>query len=405
VSIGTLYLFFICRSDGEQTDTEDEPKSSDINPTLIDRFDISQIISVKLLNENHRRVIWIAYVRVDSNTFPIVIKDYLPNKDIDSYKKYRLNEFNSLSRYRNPINSDEFPYEFSSRTLHEYKHESQLLLNEFKNHSFIVHTFICDHHLKRDLRIFMEYLPLGNLHTYLTHLEQNSLEPLINVFHWIYQLAQVMAYLSNKKIVHRDLATRNILLQNETHIKLSDFGLSRPEGVIPDGQDCILPPRWTAPECFVRNQKISSSADVWSFGVVIWEIYSFGAPPYETYTNNNSQELVGWLKRYLIEQGRRLSRPDSCPESIYDLMCHCWNVNSDKRPRFVDIISDFNGINTRKDCIVPFTHEERKAWKKAKEEYLAISEQVPAQLNGQNVEYVEVEDNENDSKDIIITQL
>jgi len=397
-SFNRHYLFF-------RTVDEEDDSIPDINVNSINHFDISQILSVKLLNENHRRLIWFGMVRLDSTiSFPIIIKDYLPNEDIDSYKQFRLNEFNTDSRHRNNTAIDEFPYEFSSRTRLEYNHESKLLLHELKNHPLIVHTFICNHHLKRDLRIFMEYLPLGNLHSYLTQLEQTSLDPLINAFHWIYQLAQVMAYLSNKKIVHRDLATRNILLQDETHIKLSDFGLSRLEGVLPEGKDRILSPRWAAPECLDRRQAISSCSDVWSFGVVIWEIYSFGAIPYEADTNNNSQELVLLLKRYLIEQGRRLSRPDSCSESVYDLMCHCWNGNSDKRPRFVHIINDLNGMNTRKDCIVPFTREERKAWAKANEEYLAIKLKFSTLSTGV-AEYIEVEDNENDDKETIVTQL
>jgi serine/threonine protein kinase len=162
--------------------------------------------------------------------------------------------------------------------------------------------------------------------------------------------------------VHRDLATRNILLKSEQHIKLSDFGLSRFEGEILEENDFTVSPRWTAPECLDRNQKILSSADVWSFGVLIWEICSFGGIPYETDTivNNDSQQLIRLLKRFLIEEGRRLSRPDFCSEGLYDLMCRCWNGNLDKRPRFVDIINDINGMSMIKDRIVSFTREKRK---------------------------------------------
>jgi serine/threonine protein kinase len=329
-------------------------------------------------------------------SFPIVIKDYLPDKDIDLYKQYRLNELSSLPRNRSN-NTEERPrHEFSSRTRVEYKHESKLLLKQLKNHPFIVHAFICDHHPKRDLRIFMEYLPHGNLHTYLRQLESDSQDSLINAFHWIYQLAQVMAYLSNKKIVHRDLAVRNILLKNEKYIKLSDFGLSRLEGVELEGKDCIIPSRWVAPECFDRHATISSSSDIWSFGIVIWEIYSFGATPYEAETGNSSQPLVPLLKRFLIEQNRRLSRPDYCPESMYDLLYRCWNGNVSRRPRFVDIINEFNGTSIVKDCIVPFTREERKLWRRAKDEYFLINQSL-RNLSNIDPEYVEVEDNENDA--------
>ncbi len=90
--------------------------------------------------------------------------------------------------------------------------------------------------------------------------------------------------------------------------------------MISEEKDCILPAGWTAPKCFDRDQKILSSSDVWPFGVVIWEIYSFGTKPYEAEIHDHSQPLVRLLKRFLVEPDRRLSRPDS----MYDLMCRCW---------------------------------------------------------------------------------
>ncbi|CAF5169334.1 unnamed protein product, partial [Rotaria sp. Silwood1] len=110
------------------------------------------------------------------------------------------------------------------------------------------------------------------------------------------------------------------------YIKLSDFGLSRCEGEKLEANDCIVSALWSAPECFDRTQILSSSSD-----------------------------------RFLIEQGRRLSQPERCSESLYDLMYRCWNANIAKRPRFVDIIDELNGTNLRKDSIIPFTHGERKS--------------------------------------------
>ncbi len=100
-----------------------------------------------------------------TTSFPIVIKDYLPEKKIESFKQYRLK---GLSQHES--NTTDFPYEFSPLTRREYNHESQLLRKEFRNHPIIIQTFICDHHLKINLRIFIEYV-------------------------------------SKSKIVHRDLAT------------------------------------------------------------------------------------------------------------------------------------------------------------------------------------------------------
>ena len=267
----------------------------------------------------------------------------------------------------------EFPYEFSARAQLEHKHESNLLRKNLNNHPFIVHTFICDRHLERGLRLFMEYLPCGDLHSYLSRLTADSVDPLINAFHWIYQLAQVMAFLARNQIVHRDLAARNILMRDESYIKLSDFGLSRSTQSPMEQDDCILPLRWTAPECFDRNQTLSSSTDIWSFAVVIWEIYSFGAVPYSAEIKSDTHQLARHLKQFLAEKKRRLTRPAACSESMYDLMCSCWNEDVNKRPQFVDIIHDFNATAVINDRLVPSTSEERAAWRKAKRRYLALT--------------------------------
>ncbi|CAF1039496.1 unnamed protein product [Rotaria sordida] len=385
-------------TDDEEPDIENEEITTntveDINS--INRIDLFQIQSAKILDENEKRLIWLAKIRLDHTIlFPIIIKDYLPKKNIDLYKEYRLKELNNLSQNEIIISNNEFSFEYNSRTHHEYDHESKILLQQFKNYPLIIHTFLCDHNLERDLRLFIEYLPMGNLHSYLKKLDPHSLDPLINGFHWIYQLSQVMAFLSNNKIVHRDLATRNILLQNEKYIKLSDFGLSRCEGLKLEKNDCIVPIRWSAPECFDRTQIVSSLSDVWSFGIVIWEIYSFGAIPYETDIHTNSQQSIYLLKRFLIEQGRRLSRPERCSKSIYDLMYRCWNGNITKRPYFVDIIDELNGTNVRNNCIIPFTHEERKAWKIAKDEYLNIHKSIQITSTIENP-YIELDNNENE---------
>ncbi|CAF3406016.1 unnamed protein product [Rotaria socialis] len=381
---------------------EDPEIEDDRDISSINHIDLFQIYSAKILDEKDNRLIWLTKCRVDNTiSIPVIIKDYLPETNIDSYKQYRLNELNNSSHHETANVNDEFPYGYNSRRRLEYKHESEILLEKLKNDPFIIHAFICDHNLKRDLRIFMEYLPMGNLHSYLKRLDQGSLDPLINAFHWIYQLAQAMAFLSNNKIVHRDLAARNILLQNEKHIKLSDFGLARFEDEKIDKNDNIVPARWSAPECFDRTNEVSSLSDVWSFGIVIWEIYSFGALPYEIETNNNSQPLIHLLKRFLVEQNRRLSRPQQCSQSVYDLMARCWNGDRHKRPHFVDIINELNGANFVKNCIVSFTREERKAWKVTEEEYIAIRQRNQHSVTNDN-HYISVTEHENNEENILL---
>lgn len=325
-------------------------------------------------------------MRLDAeNSFPLIIKDYLPVADRDLFKVARLNDFSSRHAF-----------EFDARAHVEHKYESKFLLRKLAGHPFIVHAFQCESPLKRDLRIFMEYLPGGNLHEYLIHLNSNSFDPWNNACHWIYQLAQAMAFLSSAKIVHRDLAARNLLLRNEQHIKLSDFGLSRDEGMLPERDDCILSPCWTAPECFDGKQTMHSSADVWAFGIVVWEIFALGAVPYRQDIDEESGQLIRLLKKFLVERGRRLSRPENCPTSMYDLMFCCWNQEADRRPRFFDLINDFNGMSSITSRLVQFNRNERRAWSNAKEKYLSL---MPLTSTDEPV-YVSTLDNEK-----IVTEL
>ncbi|UJR08174.1 hypothetical protein I4U23_012447 [Adineta vaga] len=360
----------------EPTDLE-TAGSFDIDVRKIERIALSDIHLATIIDENRRRLIWLAKVQnSDDISFPIIIKDYLPKHDIDTYKSNRFKDFNSPPPYDGTLVEIEDEYEYNSRARLEYQNESKILLTTLKNHPFIIHAFECNRRVKRDLRIYMEYLPDGNLHSYLRKLNPKSIEPLIDAFHWIYQLAQVMAFLFTKKIVHRDLATRNLLLRNEQHIVLSDFGLSRSEGEVLKGKECVVSPCWAAPECFTREQKVSSSSDVWAFGVVIWEMFSFGSKPYEKETNINenthSQQIVSILKKFLIQQGRRLTKPDSCSNGMYDLMCRCWNNDVSQRPSFFEIVEELNNNSMMKDRLKSFSKEEKQAWKDARSEYTLI---------------------------------
>lgn len=364
----------------------DQPKS--IDPSMIYHLD--------LLHENHHRLICLAKVRLNdpaTTSLSIVIKDYLPETHIDEYKRFRLNRTSSSSTL----------FRFSERVQLEYKHESNLLLKELNAFAFIVHAFKCEHRPENDVRLFMEYLPMGNLHTYLTTMNSSGFDPWSNSYHWIYQLAQAMAYLAAKKIVHRDLAARNILLRDELHIKLSDFGLSRAEGMPPETGDCILPLRWTAPECFERNQNILSISDVWSFGVVIWEIYSLGALPYSKEVSSEAPQLIRLLKNLIVDNSRRLAQPEHCSDSMYDLMLCCWNLNLNERPKFTDIIEELNSVKRINHRVYPFQSDEQHAWLSAKNKYISITQStLPMQLGP---EYVPIPDLLPDELDNIVTKM
>ncbi|XP_042861827.1 tyrosine-protein kinase CSK-like [Penaeus japonicus] len=132
-----------------------------------------------------------------------------------------------------------------------------------------------------------------------------------------------MAYLESQKVVHRDLAARNVLISEEGVAKVCDFGLAHEMNLKLDGGK--FPIKWTAPEA-LRHSKFSNKSDMWSFGILLWEIYSFGRVPYPRIP------LADVMKH--VEKGYRMEAPDLCPPEVYQLMKDSWNENCNRRPTF-----------------------------------------------------------------------
>ncbi|XP_067230207.1 inactive tyrosine-protein kinase transmembrane receptor ROR1 [Chanodichthys erythropterus] len=151
--------------------------------------------------------------------------------------------------------------------------------------------------------------------------------------HLAIQVAAGMEYLASHFFVHKDLAARNILVGEQLHIKISDLGLSR-EIYASDyyrvQPKTLLPIRWMPPEAIVYG-KYTTDSDIWAFGVVLWEIFSFGLQPYYGFSNQEVIEMV--RKRQL------LPCPEDCPPRMYALMTECWQEGPARRPRFKDIHS------------------------------------------------------------------
>ncbi|XP_043289633.1 tyrosine-protein kinase receptor torso-like [Venturia canescens] len=147
-------------------------------------------------------------------------------------------------------------------------------------------------------------------------------------------IARGMEHLEAKGIIHRDLAARNILLTSDMTLKISDFGLSRNDGVyvIGKGEGGVrrLPVRWMAPEA-LRDREFTSRSDVWSFAVVLWEIGTLGAFPYSEIQDDQ-------LLRHVLRDEGRLERPASVSAEFYDLMRSCWSSSPKNRPSFAQIV-------------------------------------------------------------------
>lgn len=136
-----------------------------------------------------------------------------------------------------------------------------------------------------------------------------------------------MAYLESIPVTHRDLAARNILINEGKMLKISDFGMSRP-GPYVSQRTQRFPMRWMAMEA-LDNLRTDSRSDVWSYGVVLWEIGTLGAMPYT--------ELPDALVQVRLKEGYRLQRPIICTDELYELMLRCWNADADERPTFAEI--------------------------------------------------------------------
>lgn len=137
-----------------------------------------------------------------------------------------------------------------------------------------------------------------------------------------------MEYLASHHFIHRDLAARNVLVGDGLTIKISDFGLSRDiysSDYYRVQSKSLLPVRWMPPESILYG-KFTTDSDVWSFGVVLWEVFSFGLQPYFGYSN---QEVIEMIRSRQI-----LPQPEDCPARIYGLMVECWHEMPSRRPSF-----------------------------------------------------------------------
>uniref|UniRef100_A0A8C3AX19 Tyrosine-protein kinase receptor n=1 Tax=Cyclopterus lumpus TaxID=8103 RepID=A0A8C3AX19_CYCLU len=219
---------------------------------------------------------------------------------------------------------------------------------EFLNEASVMKEFNC-HHVVRLLGVvsqgqptlvIMELMTRGDLKSYLRSLrpkEQQwsslSLPPLKKMLQMAGQIADGMAYLNANKFVHRDLAARNCMVAEDFTVKIGDFGMTRDiyeTDYYRKGGKGLLPVRWMSPES-LKDGVFTTTSDVWSFGVVLWEIATLSEQPYQGLSNEQ-------VLRFVMEGGL-LEKPQNCPDMLFELMRMCWQYNPKMRPAFVEIIS------------------------------------------------------------------
>ena len=213
------------------------------------------------------------------------------------------------------------------------------LLAEFDHANIVKLLGVCA--LGRPMCLLFEFMSPGDLSEFLrscspyaTHQIQPHNRTELNEHHLLQISAQIaagMVYLSERKFVHRDLATRNCLINEQMVVKIADFGLSHKiylQDYYKGDENDVIPIRWMPLESILYN-KFSIESDVWAYGVCLWEIFSFALQPYFGLTH---EEVIKFIK-----EGNVLSCPDNTPMSVYALMRRCWNRKPNERPNFAEI--------------------------------------------------------------------
>lgn len=240
------------------------------------------------------------------------------------------------------------------------------VMKTLKPHPHVIKLLACV--TKSDpLMVIIEYVPFGDLlgylrksrgldDTYYNHLDAKPHTNLTSqqLMKMAWQIADGMSYLSSRNIIHRDLAARNVLVGEKEICKVTDFGMARDvehENIYEKKSKAKLPVKWTAREALFYGQYTSKS-DVWSYGVVLYEIFTIGGTPYP----GIPARKVG----NLLLQGYRMPKPNHVSEALYNIMLKCWQENPDDRPMFESLRDELRAMeNQHKKMIKIEEYEER----------------------------------------------
>ncbi|XP_072904686.1 muscle, skeletal receptor tyrosine-protein kinase isoform X2 [Hemitrygon akajei] len=237
------------------------------------------------------------------------------------------------------------------------------LMAEFDHPNIVKLLGVCA--IGKPMCLLFEYMAYGDLNEYLRrrspssgltinrssctegpggHLAPLSCADQLNIAK---QISAGMSYLSERKFVHRDLATRNCLVGENLVVKIADFGLSRniySADYYKANENDAIPIRWMPPESIFFN-RYTTESDVWAYGVVLWEIFSSGMQPYYGMAH---EEVI-----YYVRDGNILSCPENCPPELYNLMRLCWSHMPSDRPSFASIHRILKRMHERMAAALP----------------------------------------------------
>uniref|UniRef100_A0A3Q4GLS1 receptor protein-tyrosine kinase n=1 Tax=Neolamprologus brichardi TaxID=32507 RepID=A0A3Q4GLS1_NEOBR len=252
----------------------------------------------------------------------MVIVEYCKHGNLSSYLKSKRGEYSPYKRKR--VNSQRWV------TAEEDVTEGDLGLGKIAQLDICTGTAVCSTTSDRASGSNMDIQKESSDDDHLT------MEDLIS---YSFQVAKGMEFLSSRKCIHRDLAARNILLSENNVVKICDFGLARDVYKDPDyvrKGDARLPLKWMAPET-IFDRVYTTQSDVWSFGVLLWEIFSLGASPYPGVCIDES-----FCRR--LKEGTRMRPPEYATTEIYQTMLDCWLNRPTDRPTFTELVEHLGNL-------------------------------------------------------------
>ncbi|PAV80730.1 hypothetical protein WR25_03324 [Diploscapter pachys] len=235
----------------------------------------------------------------------------------------------------------------NSEAINDFRHEIAFM-KQLGYHAHILSLLGCVTESTEPM-ILTEICPHGDVLSFVRSRKDNLIEEDSNYYFEnglkikdlisiAWQTADGMTYLSTKNIVHRDIAARNVLLTESMVAKIADFGLCRlVDQALYTSKGGRLPIKWMALES-LKYYEYTLQSDVWSFGVFLFELFSLGETPYATVQPTDMPDY--------LESGKRLPKPEKCPEKIYQMMTECWKVESDTRPKIEEIREDLSKLLT-----------------------------------------------------------